>query len=223
VANVAALVAPYLVANFWGVVTIDAERIMYRYRDTTANTISGLLRGTAGTANAPHAVGAIAYDIGRDNLLDVQYQNYVVGDTTLADGIQTVFVAESISLVVPGAVAWSVSNTYIMGTAAVDSGIYYRAIIDVPANIAINNTVYWEPASAALQVYVGGFRIQTGYTLTSSNPATVTFTTAPAEGVDVTLLVQRGVTWYAPSASTASNGNPLQITDTVPARFLRGL
>jgi hypothetical protein len=83
---------------------------------------------------------------------------------------------------------------------------------------SIRNTV-----SAALQVYVGGFRVQTGYTLTSSNPATVTFTTAPADGVDVTLLVQRGATWYAPGASTASNGNPLQITDTVPARFLRGL
>ena len=223
VANADALVAPDLVANFWGVVTIDAERIMYRYRDTTANTISGLLRGTAGTANAPHAVGAIAYDIGRDNLLDIQYQNYVVSDTTLADGTQTVFVAESISLVVPGAVTWSISNTYIMGTAVVNSGIYYRAIIDVPANIAINNITYWEPASAELQVYVGGFRVQTGYTLTSSDPATVTFTTAPADGVDVTILVQRGVTWYAPGASTASNGNPLQITDTVPARFLRGL
>jgi len=183
VANAAALVAPDLVANFWGIVTIDAERIMYRYRDTTNNTISGLLRGTAGTANAPHAVGAIAYDMGRDNLLDAQYQNYVVSDTILANGSQTVFVANSIDV------------------SDLDS----------------------DQQTAAIQVYVGGFRVQTGYTLTSANPATVTFTTAPPKGVDVTILVQRGVTWYAPGASTASNGNPLQITDTVAARFLRGL
>ena len=183
VANASALVAPDLVANFWGIVTIDAERIMYRYRDTENNTISGLLRGTAGTANAPHEVGAIAYDMGRDNLLEAQYQNYVVSDTFLANGSQTVFVANNINV----------------------------------SSLSVTQQ------SQAVQVYVGGFRVQTGYTLTSANPATVTFTTAPPSGVDVTILVQRGVTWYAPGASTASNGNPLQITETVPARFLRGL
>jgi hypothetical protein len=38
------------------------------------------------------------------------------------------------------------------------------------------------------------------------------------------LLVRRGVTWYAPwIAGTPSNGEPLQITNTAAARFLRGL
>ena len=63
VANASALIEPNLADNIWGAVTIDAERIMYRYRDTTANTISGLLRGTAGTAIAEHADGATVYNL----------------------------------------------------------------------------------------------------------------------------------------------------------------
>ena len=74
-----------------------------------------------------------------------------------------------------------------------------------------------------IEVYVGGIRVQTGYTIINTNPVTVTFDTAPPAGVDVTILVQRGSTWYAPGTDTASNGNPLQDTETVTARFLRGL
>jgi hypothetical protein len=96
VVNAAALPAPNLSDNVWGVVTIDAERIMYRTRDLVNNTISGLLRGTAGTANAPHAVGAEVYSMGLGNLLYGAYQNYVVSDTTLANGTQTLFTASSI-------------------------------------------------------------------------------------------------------------------------------
>jgi hypothetical protein len=50
----------------------------------------------------------------------------------------------------------------------------------------------------------------------------VTFLTAPPEGVEVTILVRRGVTWYAPGIGEPSNGQALQITDTQAARFLRG-
>jgi hypothetical protein len=46
---------------------------------------------------------------------------------------------------------------------------------------------------------------------------------APGAGVDVVILQRRGVTWYAPGTSTPSNGQPLQLTDTNAARFLRGL
>jgi len=182
VANAAALPAPNLSADTWGVVTIDAERIMYRYRDTVNNTISGLLRGTAGTACAPHAAGTEVYSMGPGQLLYSEYQNYVVSDTTLANGTQTVFVASNINV----------------------------------SDLSVTQQ------SEAVQVYVGGIRVQSGYTLTNNNPATVTFTTAPPEGVDVTILVQRGVTWYAPGPGTASDGNSLQETNTIPARFLQG-
>ena len=109
-----------------------------------------------------------------------------------------------------------------MGDAVVNSGNYYRAIIAVPANIAITNTTYWQPMSTAVQVYVGGLLQATGYTVTAENPVTVTFTSAPPSGAQVTIAVRRGLTWYQQGAGTASDGVPLQETDTVAARFLRG-
>jgi hypothetical protein len=61
------------------------------------------------------------------------------------------------------------------------------------------------------------------YSIVAISPVQIIFETAPASGVEVILLVRRGVTWYAPGVTTASNGEPLQITNTAAARFLRGL
>jgi hypothetical protein len=66
------------------------------------------------------------------------------------------------------------------------------------------------------------------YTITATDPVEVTFITAsdlpiPGDLVEVTILQRRGVTWYAPGVNTPSNGVPLQVTDTLAARFLRGL
>ena len=177
VADANALIEPNPDANIWGVLTIDAERIMYRSRDTAANTVSGLLRGTAGTAVAPHSADAIVYNMSRDNLLSSEYQDYIVSDTTLANGSTVTFTATDIVTTVDDAV----------------------------------------------EVYVGGILVSTGYTIINDNPVSITFDTAPPDGVDVTILVHRGVTWYAPGISTPSNGNPLQETETPAARFLRGL
>jgi hypothetical protein len=111
-----------------------------------------------------------------------------------------------------------------MGDPVVDGGNYYRAIVDIPSATAlITNTAYWEPMSNSVTVYLGGILQTAGYSLTDEKPVTVTFTTAPASGVEVTIAVLRGVTWYAPGVETASNGNPLQITETQAARFLRGI
>ena len=190
VANAATLQEPNFDLNIWGVVTIDAERIMYRYRDLNTNTISGLLRGTAGTAITSHANGAIVYNMGRDNLLPTEYQNYIVSNVTyplvsgvnLGDGSTTVFTANDINLLLE------------------------------------DSTVRNE----SLEVYVGGIRVTTGYTVTNNDPAEITFDEAPPSGAEVTMLVRCGVTWYAPGAGTASDGEPLQITQTQAARFLRG-
>ena len=75
----------------------------------------------------------------------------------------------------------------------------------------------------SLEVYVGGTRVTTGYTITGENPAEITFDVAPPAGVEVTMLVRRGVTWYAPGINEPSDGVPLQDTNTQAARFLRGL
>lgn len=60
VANTDALATPDLARNLLGVVTINAERIMYRQIDHNANTVSGLIRGTAGTAITEHTVELLA-------------------------------------------------------------------------------------------------------------------------------------------------------------------
>jgi hypothetical protein len=180
--NAGALSEPDLDSNIWGVVMINGERIMYRQRNTVANTVSSLLRGTAGTAAADHAVGSEVTDFGRGNLLPEQFQNYIVGNSILADGTTTVFQAADINLLLE------------------DSTIRDESV----------------------EVYVGGTQVTAGYSITADNPCEVTFVTAPDSGVEVTILVRRGVTWYAPGAGTASNGVALQITDTQAARFLRG-
>jgi hypothetical protein len=89
-----ALAAPDLANNIWGVLTVNGERIMYRERDLVTNTVSSLLRGTAGTAVDLHAVDSIVYNLNRDNLAPVIYQNQYVGSSTLANGTATVFTAD---------------------------------------------------------------------------------------------------------------------------------
>jgi hypothetical protein len=181
--NIQALTQPNFDANIWGVLTIDAERIMYRYRDLETSTVSGLLRGTAGTAITQHSSGATVYNLGRNNLLSEQYQNNIVSDSALGDGSTTVYTATDIT------------------TEFEDS-----TIID-----------------DSVEVYVGGTRVLDGYVFINNNPVTIEFDIAPPAGVEVTILVRRGVTWYEQGVGTASNGNPLQITNTAAARFLRGL
>ena len=183
VVNAGALDNPNIADNIWGVLTIDGERIMYREQDTVNNTVSGLLRGTAGTAVTAHSVGSIVYEMGRGNLLPVEDQNYIVSNSTLADGSTVEFTANNIN---------------------VDN---------------LDSTTLEE----AVEVYVGGIRVTTGYVVAATNPVRIEFSTAPASGSEVTILVRRGVTWYQGTVTEPSNGVALQDTQTQAARFLRGL
>jgi hypothetical protein len=173
---------PNLEFGIFGLITINGERIAYRNRDTVLNTISGLRRGTAGTAAANHAVGEAIYDIGASNYLNQLYQNYVVEQNFLGNGTTTVFVATEISV------------------EGLDS----------------------TELSEAVQVYVGGILQQGGYTINLSSPVEIEFATAPESGYQVSIRVNRGLSWYQPGPNTASDGVPLQQTQTTAARFLRG-
>jgi hypothetical protein len=175
---------PNLDANIWGVLTVNGERIMYRQRNLANNTISSLLRGTAGTGAANHAVGSTVYSLGRGNLLPDQYQNYIVSNTLVGNGVSVDFVAENVFLL-PGE-----DSTFL---------------------------------DQAVEVYVGGTRLQGSYVLTGDSPVAVRVDEPVANGVEITILVRRGVTWYAPGPGTPSNGVALQDTNTPAARFLRGL
>jgi hypothetical protein len=92
------LTEPNLNANVWGIITINGERIMYRVLDLDTNTVSSLMRGTAGTAVADHAVDSIVYNLGQGNLAPTEYQDRIVYTNTLADGSTTTFTASNIDL-----------------------------------------------------------------------------------------------------------------------------
>ena len=75
-----------------------------------------------------------------------------------------------------------------------------------------------------IEVYVGGNK-QTNtvdYNVTTLDPVLVEFTDPPANGLEVLILVRRGVTWYQGDGVNPSNGVALQDTQTAAARFLRG-
>jgi len=108
-------------------------------------------------------------------------------------------------------------NYVVSGTTLADGSTTVFTASDI--NLLLEDSTI---RAESLEVYVGGIRVTTGYAVTGNDPAEITFAEAPPAGVDITLLVRRGVTWYAPGPGTASNGNPLQITETAAARFLRG-
>ena len=98
VENVSALGQPNLESGVFGVCTVDGERIMYRSINVANNTVTGLMRGTAGTGAADHLVNAAVYNLSRGNLLQSSYQDYTVSDTSTGDGSTTVFYAPSINV-----------------------------------------------------------------------------------------------------------------------------
>jgi hypothetical protein len=192
---------PNLPDGIFGVITINGERIMYRNRNTALNTVSGLYRGTAGTATASHTVGSAVYDIGRGNLLNQQYQDYIVSDTTLGDGTTTLFYAPNINISDFG-----------------DSSTVYVESIEVYVG-GIRQYNYSQTQAQS----------QYRYIVTDFGPLAIEFVTdidpvspllAPPPGVEVTILQRRGTSWYQPGVNTASDGIALQETDTQAARFL---
>ena len=207
IADAGALTIPNFAANIWGVVTINGERIMYRNIDLSANTISSLLRGTAGTAAAPHIAGALVYDMGRGNLMPEEFQNYVQSNYFLGDGTTNVFVTD---INLNNANDWTGSIPY-------DSTLYSTTGPDGEYDPGMGSNI------EAVEVYLGGELQTSGYGVTNTDTVTVAFDIPPADGEGVIILVRRGVTWYAPGASTPSNGVPLQETNTPAALFLRGV
>jgi hypothetical protein len=252
VADASALTQPVLNYNQWGVLTINGERIMYRERDLVNNTVSSLIRGTAGTAAADHAVDSEVYNMSRINGLPIEYQNSVVSNLTndteiypvLGDGINTTFVAqdidasttdsqfdgESIEVYLGGVkyferfIGDGTTNEFALSgvVAAADSVVTINGIVQV---VNVNYAITTVPGSITLTFVVApavGAKIQvSGYTLVAENPVEIEFETAPPAGIQVTILVRRGVWWYD-IANLAEREQSLQETANPAARFLRG-
>jgi hypothetical protein len=182
VADATRLPIPNLPLGIFGIITINGERIAYRYIDTAVNTVSGLRRGTAGTAANFHTSGSAVYDMSTGNQLPRQDQNYVQSQEFLADGSTTIYTAPDISVI----------------------GLDSTELTD------------------AVQVYVGGLLQFGGYEILTADPVSIEFAVAPTINYQVTILVLRGESWYAPGSGTASDGIPLQEQETLAARFIRG-
>jgi hypothetical protein len=242
VVNATALPEPDFDNNIWGVITINAERIMYRTRNTATNTVSGLLRGTAGTATSAHAANSTVYNLGRANLLPQEYQDYVVSNTFEGDDTTTEFTATLIDLTQDDStLRVDTLEVYVGGTKqsehfigdGVTKTFALNAVVALPDSVVtidsdLQDTVTNYTISGNTLTFVTAPALESviviaRYSIVAISPVQIIFETAPASGVEVTLLVRRGVTWYAPGIATASNGEPLQITDTAAARFLRGL
>jgi hypothetical protein len=316
VADINALIEPNLDSNVWGVITIGAERIMYRYRNTVDNSVSGLLRGTAGTAITAHEQNAIVYNMGRGNLLSEEYQDSIDSNTFVGDGTTIEYTTDIVvdNRPIP---YWGGSVQVYLGTQQLDYSAYTVTQVE-PVVVVLNNipnlgsevvvqityldssqdsVVFTATGSTArfvtdidigleeqtsttyvldsfnpviltfddappanhvvyirnqrgnenefdftfangvqttfatnldlslpVEVYVGGIEIpEESYQVISLDPVIVIFDTPPDSGLDVTILVRIGKTWYQQGVTTASNGEPLQITETAAARFLRGL
>jgi hypothetical protein len=201
VEDAAKLTQPNLASGVFGTITINSERILYRNVDLVTNTVSGLRRGTAGTAADSHLIGAEVYDLGTGNLLNERYQNYVVSDSSLADGSTTIYYAPSIDIGDFGdsSTAYTESiEVYVGGVrqynySETQATSEYRYIVTDFAPLAIEFIVDNDPINPMLP---------------------------PAAGSEVLILQRRGLSWYQPGANTASDGVALQETDTVAARFL---
>jgi hypothetical protein len=203
VENAAALSTPNLPKGIFGVLTVNGERIMYRERNVVQNYIAGLIRGTAGTGAAAHDAGALVYDAGRGNLLNQEYQDYVVSDSDMGDGTTTIFYAPSIDIADLG----DSSTVYAESIEVYVGGVRQYAYSDTTATSQYRWFVA-EFGPLAIEFVVDS----------SVDPELV----PPAAGSQVTILQRRGVSWYEPGNGTASDGVALQETNTAAARFFRG-
>jgi hypothetical protein len=247
VTDASALSEPNLSAGIFGVVTINGERILYRVRDLATNSISGLQRGTAGTAASTHSVDAEVYDMGIGNRQPQQDQNYIVSDTSTGDGSTTIFYAPTIEFDLADSSFETDSIEVYVGGNRARVGYYAgQFVIGQTYTIASVGNTNWNAIGLPSNVYplpgvvftatgvgtgtgVAGTSLASNYYQeTDYSPLAIQFITAnnlpaPGAGVEVVILQRRGVTWYAPGTSTPSDGQPLQLTETTAARFLRGI
>jgi len=199
VQDVSALTVPDLVQGVFGVITIGGERITYRELDYVTQSVSGLRRGTAGTAADAHNTGDAVYSMGRGQLLAEQYQDYVVSDTTVGDGSTTVFYAPSVQ---PEDFGDSSSIWIESVEVYVEGQRQYRY------GQAGNSQYNW---------------IATDY-----DPLAIEFVAplgvidpviAPPQGAQIVILQRRGAWWYNVS-TTAARQQSLQENNSIAARFL---
>jgi hypothetical protein len=133
---------PDLSLNKIGALTINGERITYLSRDLVTNTVSGLRRGTAGTAIMSHSVDSIVYDITEGQLLPLQYQDKTVSYKSVGDGSTTTYITDiNVAPINDSSISdWPVqvfvggtlldSDQYTVGDGSTDDGVQVVITLD---------------------------------------------------------------------------------------------
>jgi hypothetical protein len=166
VENVLACGVPDITSNYLGVVIINGERITFKSRDLVNNTVSGLMRGTAGTAIAAHEVNTPVYNMGRENLLSGGgYQDHVDQTTILSNGSQTVFTASNINLLGVDSTEWLEALIVSVG-GIIQPYTAYEFLGANPASIR-----FYEAPPAGRQVTLAVKRAQSWYEPGASTPS----------------------------------------------------
>jgi hypothetical protein len=217
VANAGALPEPNFANNnnLWGVITIGPERILYRNRDTTANTVSGLLRGTAGTAITTHAQGNLVYNMGPGNLLPMQYQDYIDKNDFMGDNSTTEFVTDIVVdnrplVYIGGTITVTVGGTIQPASAYTVTQLEPVAVTlnTIPSfNTEVQITITYLDLTSITETFTATGFTQTfvtvynvglveqasnTYVLDNFNPVVITFDTAPPSQHVVYIRNQRG-------------------------------
>jgi hypothetical protein len=166
VENALACGVPDVTLNYLGVVVINGERITFRSRDLVNNTLSGLMRGTAGTAIDAHLVDTPVYNMGRENLLSGgTYQDHVDQTTVLSNGSQTVFTAPNINLLGVDSTEWIEALIVSVG-GIIQPYTAYQFLSASPASIR-----FYDAPPAGRQVTLAVKRAQSWYEPGTSTPS----------------------------------------------------
>jgi hypothetical protein len=122
----------------------------------------------------------------------------------------------------PGAKVSDMTDDNLVPTEYQDHYVTWTQEADGNTQLFVSNITVTTQTEDAVQVFVGGI-LSTDYVIQSIAPVTVFFDPAPPSGQDVIVQIKQALSWYQPGNGNASNGNALQETNTLAARFMRGL
>jgi hypothetical protein len=208
VENASRLSQPNTAANIFGQLTINGERITYRNRDVVANTVSGLRRGTAGTAIDSHSVGSVVTDIGRGDMLPTRYQKTTLTAPFIGDDVTTTYVTEL-----------TYNNNVVTtdaGTVQVYIGTTLGTLAELPQSSYTVTSI--EPVAVTLNfVPVAGLLVRVQYTSPTSVVTNTDISTTGSSATFETLTIASAEI-IDPADYTVSTVSPVTVTfDTAPA------
>ena len=198
--------------NIFGQVTIDGERITYRNRDVINNTVSGLRRGTAGTAVDSHAVGSVAIDIGLGELLPARYQKKTLSSIALGDGATQTYTTD-IGYV-------NEIDVYLGGSVRCYLGPTIGTLVEIPQDdftiISVN------PITVQLDfIPAAGLVFQLAYLPTVGSPSVLTVPTTGSTSRWAASFSATDLVLQSENDYTITNLNPITVEFDTPVPVKR--